>query len=143
MNRSSLTRYAWLSIGAAILTISLKAVAYFLTGSAGLLSDALESMVNMVGSVMALVMLVVAARPPDEEHAYGHDKAEYFASGVEGSLIVVAAVSIAITNTPAHYTATTGTSWPGINYLNCGLHNKLGDGSYTDSGRTRAPVHCH
>lgn len=93
MNRSSLTRYAWFSIGAAILTISLKAAAYFLTGSVGLLSDALESMVNLVGSVMTLAMLIIAARPPDEKHAYGHDKAEFFASGVEGTLIVVAAVS--------------------------------------------------
>ncbi len=100
MDRSSLTRYAWLSIGAAILTISLKAAAYFLTGSVGLLSDAMESMVNLVGSVMALAMLIIAARPPDEEHAYGHDKAEYFASGVEGTLIVVAAISIAIAAIP-------------------------------------------
>ena len=100
MNRSSLTRYAWFSIGAAILTISLKAAAYFLTGSVGLLSDALESMVNLVGSVMTLAMLIIAARPPDEKHAYGHDKAEFFASGVEGTLIVVAAISIAITVIP-------------------------------------------
>ena len=100
MNRSSLTRYAWFSIGAAILTISLKAAAYFLTGSVGLLSDALESMVNLVGSVMTLAMLIIAARPPDEKHAYGHDKAEFFASGVEGTLIVVAAISIAITAIP-------------------------------------------
>ena len=100
MDRSSLTRYAWLSIGAAILTISLKAAAYFLTGSVGLLSDALESLVNLVGAVMALTMLIIAARPPDEEHAYGHDKAEYFASGVEGALIVVAAISIAIAAIP-------------------------------------------
>jgi cation diffusion facilitator family transporter len=91
----SLTRFAWLSIGAAVLTIGLKATAYFLTGSVGLLSDALESVVNLVAALMALAMLIVAARPPDEEHAYGHSKAEYFSSGVEGALIVLAAVAIA------------------------------------------------
>ncbi len=96
-NRSSLTRYAWLSIAAALLTIGLKFMAYALTGSVGLLSDALESGVNLVGAVMALLMLTVAARPADEEHAYGHSKAEYFSSGVEGSLILVAAVGIAYT----------------------------------------------
>ena len=100
MNRLALTRYAWFSIGAAILTISLKAAAYFLTGSAGLLSDALDSMVNLVGSVMTMAMLIIAARPPDEKHAYGYDKAEFFASGVEGTLIVVAAVSIVIAVIP-------------------------------------------
>jgi cation diffusion facilitator family transporter len=92
--RSSLTRYAWLSIGAALVTIALKAAAYFLTGSVGLLSDALESVVNLAGAVMALAMLTVAARPADETHAYGHNKAEYFASGMEGALILVAAASM-------------------------------------------------
>lgn len=95
-NRSSLTRFAWLSIAAAILTIALKAVAYLLTGSVGLLSDALESFVNLVGALMALAMLTIAARPADEEHAYGHGKAEYFSSGVEGTLILIAAVSIGV-----------------------------------------------
>ena len=94
MEKISLTHYAWLSIAAAILTIGLKAVAYWLTGSVGLLSDALESLVNLVAAVMALAMLTLAARPPDEEHAYGHSKAEYFASGVEGALICIAALSI-------------------------------------------------
>jgi cation diffusion facilitator family transporter len=93
--RSSLTRFAWLSIGAALLTIAMKTVAYLLTGSVGLLSDAVESLVNLVGGVMALSMLTIAARPEDEEHAYGHSKAEYFSAGVEGSLILVAAASIA------------------------------------------------
>ncbi len=93
-DRSSLTRFAWLSIAAALITIILKAVAYFLTGSVGLLSDALESIVNLVGAIMALTMLTIAARPEDEDHAYGHSKAEYFSSGVEGSLIMVAAFSI-------------------------------------------------
>lgn len=94
-NRLSLRRFAWLSIGAAILTIVLKAVAYALTGSVGLLSDALESFVNLAGALMALAMLTIAARPADEEHPYGHGKAEYFSSGVEGTLILVAAASIA------------------------------------------------
>ena len=93
-NRSSLTRFAWLSIAAAILTIALKAIAYLLTGSVGLLSDALESVVNLVGALMALAMLTIAARPADEDHAFGHGKAEYFSSGVEGTLILVAAASI-------------------------------------------------
>jgi len=95
-NRSSLTRFAWLSIAAAILTIALKAIAYWLTGSVGLLSDALESFVNLVGALMALAMLTIAARPADEDHAYGHSKAEYFSSGVEGTLILFAAVSICV-----------------------------------------------
>ena len=75
-NRSSLTRFAWLSIAAAILTITLKTIAYLLTGSVGLLSDALESFVNLIGALMALAMLTIAARPADEDHAYGHSKAE-------------------------------------------------------------------
>lgn len=98
--RSSLTRFAWLSIGAAILTIGLKSAAYLLTGSVGLLSDALESLVNLVGALMALAMLTVASRPEDEEHAFGHSKAEYFSSGVEGTLILVAALSIIWTAIP-------------------------------------------
>jgi cation diffusion facilitator family transporter len=94
MDRSRLTRFAWLSIAAAILTIGLKSLAYVLTNSVGLLSDAMESGVNLVAAIMALAMLTVAARPPDEEHAFGHSKAEYFSSGVEGALILVAAGSI-------------------------------------------------
>jgi cation diffusion facilitator family transporter len=100
IDRSSLTRFAWLSIFAAILTIGLKTVAYLLTGSVGLLSDAVESIVNLVGALMALGMLTVAARPADEEHAYGHAKAEYFSSGVEGTLILLAAVSIGVAAIP-------------------------------------------
>jgi hypothetical protein len=83
-----LTRLAWLSIAAAFATIALKTIAYLLTGSVGLLSDALESLVNLVGAIMALSMLTVAARPADEDHAFGHSKAEYFSSGVEGTLIL-------------------------------------------------------
>jgi len=98
MNRPSLTRFAWLSIGAAVLTIALKATAYLLTGSVGLLSDALESGINLIAAVIALGALTIAARPPDNEHNFGHDKAEYFSSGVEGILIVFAAVGIAYTS---------------------------------------------
>lgn len=91
----SLKRYAWLSIGAALVTIALKAAAWKLTGSVGLLSDALESLVNLAGAIMALAMLTVAAMPADEDHAYGHGKAEYFSSAFEGGLILLAAISIA------------------------------------------------
>jgi cation diffusion facilitator family transporter len=95
--RPSLTRYAWISIAAALATIALKSAAYLLTGSVGLLSDAIESVVNLVGAVMALAMLTIASEPEDEEHAFGHSKAEYFSSGVEGTLIMLAAISIAVT----------------------------------------------
>lgn len=91
MDRRSLTKFAWLSIAAAIATISLKMYAFRLTGSVGLLSDALESVVNLVAAIMALAMLMIAARPPDETHAFGHSKAEYFSSAVEGILILLAA----------------------------------------------------
>ena len=93
-SRASLTRFAWLSIGAALATILLKGSAYFLTDSVGLLSDAIESLVNLAGAVMALVMLTIAARPADEDHVYGHSKAEYFASVTEGILILGAAIGI-------------------------------------------------
>ncbi len=94
--RLKLRRYAWLSIFAAVMTIGLKAGAYLLTGSVGLLADALESSVNLLGAIVAFIVLTVAAQPPDEEHTYGHTKAEYFASGVEGTLIFVAAIMIAV-----------------------------------------------
>jgi cation diffusion facilitator family transporter len=93
-SRAALTRFAWLSIGAAITTLLLKTGAYLLTGSVGLLSDAVESIVNLVGASMALSMLIVAARPPDKSHTYGHTKAEYFSSGLEGLLILFAAAAI-------------------------------------------------
>jgi cation diffusion facilitator family transporter len=96
MKQQPLTRYAWLSIAAALVTIGLKSAAYALTGSVGLLSDAIESGVNLIGAVVALAMLTVAARPADEDHPYGHAKAEYFSSGVEGTLIVIAAASIGV-----------------------------------------------
>ncbi len=92
-----LVRFAWLSIAAAVVTISLKAAAWALTGSVGLLSDAMESVVNLAAAAVALWMLKLAARPPDEEHAYGYSKAEYFASAFEGGLILVAALAIAVT----------------------------------------------
>ena len=91
----SVKRYAWLSIAAAIATIGLKAVAWWLTGSVGLLSDAIESSVNLAGALMALAMLSIAAMPADENHAHGHGKAEYFSSAFEGFLILLAALGIA------------------------------------------------
>ena len=101
-SRPPLTRFAWLSIATALVTIGLKTTAYFLTGSVGLLSDALESTVNLVAAAGALVALIVAERPADEGHAYGHGKAEYLSSGFEGGLIVLAAASIgAFTAYPA------------------------------------------
>jgi cation diffusion facilitator family transporter len=93
---SGLLRFALISVLAAVATIALKGGAYLLTGSIGLLSDALESLVNLVAALVALFALSVAARPADEEHAYGHTKAEYFSSGFEGALILVAAVSIIV-----------------------------------------------
>ena len=96
MTSTSLTRFAWLSIATALLTMGLKTGAWWLTGSVGLLSDAMESIVNLLGGMMALSMLTVAERPADECHPYGHGKAEYFSSGFEGALILIAAISIAI-----------------------------------------------
>lgn len=99
MTRKNLTLYAWLSIFAAVATIGLKTGAYWLTGSVGLLSDALESLINLAAAIIALMMLKLAAQPPDEEHAFGHDKAEYFAGGIEGTLILLAACGIGWTAT--------------------------------------------
>ena len=96
MEPRSLERYAWLSIAAAVTTIVLKGVAWKLTDSVGLLSDAIESFVNLAGALMALAMLTIAARPADDVHAHGHTKAEYFSSAFEGFLIFGAAVWIAI-----------------------------------------------
>ena len=93
-----LTRFAWLSIAAAVLTIALKSEAYLLTGSVGLLSDAAESLVNLVAAVVALIALHVAARPADEKHNFGHGKAEYFSAGVEGLMIFVAAGFILVSS---------------------------------------------
>jgi cation diffusion facilitator family transporter len=96
-NRTSLVRFAWLSIGAALVTIGLKSGAYWLTGSVGLLSDALESLVNLFAACLALFVLSVVAQPADDDHQYGHDKAEYFSSGAEGGMILVAAIGIIVT----------------------------------------------
>jgi len=87
-------RYAWLSVAAAVATISLKTLAWWLTGSVGLLSDALESVVNLAAALLALSMLRLAASPPDADHPYGFSKAEYFSAGIEGALIVLAAAGI-------------------------------------------------
>jgi cation diffusion facilitator family transporter len=96
IERRGLLRFALLSVVAAVVTIGLKTAAYIITGSIGLLSDALESLANLVAALVALYALWVAARPPDEEHTYGHTKAEYFSSGFEGLLIVAAAVGIVV-----------------------------------------------
>lgn len=95
-----LERYAWLSVAAALATIGLKTWAWQVTGSVGLLSDALESLVNLAAALLALSMLRLAASPPDAAHPYGRYKAEYFASGIEGALIVLAAASIAYSALP-------------------------------------------
>ncbi len=92
--RQNLTRYAWLSIAAAIATIGLKSGAWWLTGSVGLLSDAAESVVNLVAALVALYALSVAARPADGDHMFGHSKAEYFSAAIEGQMIFIAAVVI-------------------------------------------------
>jgi cation diffusion facilitator family transporter len=93
--RNRLTRYAALSISAALATLALKFAAFGLTNAIGLLSDAIESLVNLLAAAMTFLMLRLAAQPPDDEHSFGHDKAEFFSSGFEGALIVVAAAGIA------------------------------------------------
>ena len=93
-----LTKFAWLSIAAAVVTIALKSEAYLLTGSVGLLSDAAESLVNLVAAVVALIALHVAARPADDNHNFGHGKAEYFSAGIEGLMIFVAAGFILVSS---------------------------------------------
>ena len=100
MTGRSARSYAVLSIAAALCTIALKGFAAWLTGSVGLLSDALESCVNLIAALVAFWMLSLAAKPPDEDHPYGHSKAEYFSSGTESALIVIAAISIAVTAIP-------------------------------------------
>jgi cation diffusion facilitator family transporter len=97
---NNLQRYAWMSIAAALATIGLKTLAWRLTGSVGLLSDALESLVNLAAALLALSMLRLAAAPPDEQHHYGFSKAEYFSAGIEGALIVLAAAGILATALP-------------------------------------------
>ncbi|MBW7959184.1 MAG: cation transporter [Candidatus Promineofilum sp.] len=91
-----LTRYAWLSIVTAIAIIGLKIAAYWVTQSIGFLSDALESGANIIAAIITLIALVIASRPPDREHPFGHSKAEYLSAGAEGVLILIAAAFIAI-----------------------------------------------
>ena len=93
---ASLSRYAWLSVAAAVVTILLKTVAYFVTGSVGLLSDAAESVVNLVAAVVAVVALRQAAKPADAKYSFGRSKAEYFSSTVEGAMIFIAAGFIVV-----------------------------------------------
>jgi cation diffusion facilitator family transporter len=88
------TRMLWASVAVALVTIALKTGAWWLTDSVGLLSDAMESLVNLASAVFGLMMVTIAARPADDEHPYGHHKAEYFSSGFEGILILVAALGI-------------------------------------------------
>jgi cation diffusion facilitator family transporter len=96
MNFQTARTYTYLSIAAAIMTIALKAGAYFLTGSVGLLSDAMESLINLVAALAAFWALSFAATPADEDHPFGHNKAEYFSSGLESILIVIAAIGIGV-----------------------------------------------
>src|SRR5258705_11261278 len=86
--------YAWLSLATSIVTITLKFAAYAMTGSVGLLSDAVEAVVNIVAARVALSVLTYSSGAPDREHNFGHEKAEYFSSGIEGALIFVAAAAI-------------------------------------------------
>jgi cation diffusion facilitator family transporter len=96
----SLARFAWLSVATALATMVLKGYAAWLTGSLGLLSDALESLVNLGAALIALYTLRVATRQPDEKHPFGYTKAEYFSSAVEGGLIAVAAIAIVAAAVP-------------------------------------------
>ena len=96
-SRRNLVKFAWLSIAAAVITITLKTLAWRMTGSVGLLSDAAESVVNLVAAVAVLIALIVSARPADKNHHYGHAKAEYFSAAVEGQMIFIAAVVIIYT----------------------------------------------
>ncbi len=100
MVKKSLSSYAWLSIAAAIITIGLKVSVYFYTNSVSFLSDALESFINLAAAILALWMIKVAERPPDDDHEFGHDKAEYFSSGIEGTLIFLAAIGIIVAALP-------------------------------------------
>ncbi|HZZ92122.1 MAG TPA: cation diffusion facilitator family transporter [Usitatibacter sp.] len=100
MKVRSPTFYAWLSLATSMVTITLKFSAYFLTGSVGLLSDAVEALVNIAAALVALAVLAYAAGAPDREHNFGHEKAQYFSSGIEGALVFVAAGAIIWTSIP-------------------------------------------
>ena len=93
---STLKKFAWLSVATAVATIVLKMAAWYVTGSVGLLSDAAESVVNLVAALIAVGAVTVAERPADDDHQYGHSKAEYFSAGVEGAMIFVAAAFILV-----------------------------------------------
>jgi cation diffusion facilitator family transporter len=97
MQKKSLAPIMWFSIAASILTICLKSAAYFTTGSVGFMSDAMESLINLIAGIIAFISLTIAARPADAKHPFGHDKAEYFSSIIEGLLIVIAAFGIIYT----------------------------------------------
>ncbi len=100
MKTPSLKRFLYLSILAALTTILLKFAAYFQTGSMGFFSDALESLVNLFAAIIALILLHLSEKPADEEHEFGHGKAQYFSSALEGALIFIAAFSIIYTSIP-------------------------------------------
>ena len=100
MKPQSLKKFLYLSIAAAVVTIGLKFLAYYETGSMGFFSDALESFVNLLAAIVALVLLHISEKPADEDHKYGHGKAEYFSSAIEGALILIAAFSIIYTSVP-------------------------------------------
>jgi cation diffusion facilitator family transporter len=117
---ASAARYAAWSVLVALLTMALKLLAWHYTGSVGLLSDALESSVNLAAASMAFLMLRLAVQPADEQHAYGHGKAEYFASGFEGALIVVAAISILWVAVPGLF-APQAISQTGVGLAICAL----------------------
>ncbi len=94
MQKKSIAHIVWFSIIASVLTISIKSTAYFITGSVGFMSDAMESFINLIAGIIAFISLTIAARPADTKHPFGHNKAEYFSSIIEGTLIVLAAVGI-------------------------------------------------
>ena len=97
MQQKSIAHIVWLSIIASVLTISIKSAAYFVTGSVGFMSDAMESFINLIAGIIAFISLTIAARPADTKHPFGHNKAEYFSSIIEGTLIVLAAIGIIYT----------------------------------------------
>ncbi|MBN2401321.1 MAG: cation transporter [Spirochaetes bacterium] len=98
IKKKSPAKYIWISIAASITTILIKGIAYYLTDSVSLLSDALESFINLAAAIMALVLITIASNPPDKEHPFGHHKAEYFSSVIEGGLILLAAIAIGVTS---------------------------------------------
>jgi cation diffusion facilitator family transporter len=100
MSERGPTFYAWISVMTSVVTIALKFAAYYLTGSVGLLSDAIEAVVNIVAALVALGVLMYSGAAPDREHNFGHEKAQYFSSGIEGALIFVAAGGIVWTAIP-------------------------------------------